>query len=131
MDGLSLLALAFLISADTSSISAMKWERRILLISAPTNEDAELATQRRIIARWKVEGAARDLSVVKVVGNKVTGATDTAAALRQKYRLSATGFTALLVGKDGLEKLRSTKPIPSTVLKATIDAMPMRQAGER
>ncbi|WP_260596821.1 DUF4174 domain-containing protein [Sphingomonas endolithica] len=109
----------------------MKWERRVLLISAPTSQNAELAAQRRIIARWKVAGAARDLSIVEVVGNKVAGATDKGAALREKFRLSATGFTGILIGKDGGEKLRSADPIPAIVLEEVIDAMPMRQAGDR
>jgi hypothetical protein len=128
---LTLLAAASLTTADTSSIAAMRWERRVLLISASTGQDAKLEAQRQIVAGWKVAGAERDLTLVEVVGNKVTGATDTPAALRKRYRLSATGFTAILIGKDGGEKLRSARPIPARVLEETIDAMPMRQAGQR
>ncbi|WP_332707968.1 DUF4174 domain-containing protein [Sphingomonas sp. PB4P5] len=108
----------------------MKWERRVLLISAPIGQDAKLAAQRRIIARWKVAGVARDLSIVEVIGAKVAGATDTSAALRTRYRLAPTSFTAILIGKDGGEKLRSANPIAANVLEEIIDAMPMRRAGE-
>ncbi|KQS03787.1 hypothetical protein ASG11_05620 [Sphingomonas sp. Leaf357] len=131
MNGLPLLASVALLVADPGSIAAMKWERRVLLISAPSAKTAELAAQRRIIARWKDESAARDLSIVEVVAQTVSGANDTAAALRKTYRLPATGFAAILIGKDGGEKLRSAHPIPAIVLERTIDAMPMRQAGKR
>ena len=131
MIGLSLLAMAAVMPADPGRVAEMTWKRRVLVISAPGDQDAELAAQRGIIARWRAEGAARDLSIVEVVGDEVAGATDAAAALRGRYRLPATGFTAILIGKDGSEKLRSADPIPASVLKDTIDAMPMRQAGGR
>ncbi len=112
------------------TIAQMTWERRVLIVSAPTTEDPALAEQRRILAAWKTSAAARDLTIVEVVGETVRGARDPAAALRRKYHLPAT-FTALLIGKDGGEKLRSAKPFPAATLEATIDAMPMRKAGQR
>ncbi|NYD89522.1 DUF4174 domain-containing protein [Sphingomonas melonis] len=66
-----------------------------------------------------------------IVGDRVSGADDGAAALRKRYRLPAGGFVAILIGKDGGEKLRSAKPILPEVLAGTIDAMPMRRAGGR
>lgn len=38
-----------------------------------------------------------------------------------------TGFTVILVGKDGDDKLREFTPIPLKKLFGTIDAMPMRK----
>lgn len=131
MTCLPLLAAMSLIATDPGTMASMKWQRRVLLVSAPTHQDLKLAVQRRIIGSWKVPAADRDLSIVEVVGDKVAGATDTQAVLRRKYRLSMTGFTAILIGKDGGEKLRSATPIPAAVLEDTIDAMPMRQAGQR
>ncbi len=122
-----LLAVAL---AASPTIAQMRWERRVLIVSAPTVEDSALAEQRRVLAAWKSSAAARDLTVVEVVGDTVRGASDPAAALRRKYRLPAT-FTAILIGKDGGEKLRSAKPFPAAALEATIDAMPMRKAGQR
>ncbi|PTQ63923.1 uncharacterized protein DUF4174 [Sphingomonas sp. PP-CE-3G-477] len=122
-----LLAIAL---AASPTVAQMKWERRILIVSAPAADDASLAEQRRILATWKTNAAARDLTIVEVVGDTVRGASDPAAALRRKYRLP-TSFTAILVGKDGGEKLRSAKPFPAAALEATIDAMPMRKAGQR
>ncbi len=123
------LVLAIALAASPS-VAQMKWERRVLIVSAPAADDPALAEQRRVLAAWKSSAAARDLTVVEIVGNTVRGAGDPAAALRRKYRLPAT-FTAILIGKDGGEKLRSAKPFPAAALEATIDAMPMRKAGQR
>jgi len=116
--------------AASPTIAQMRWERRVLIVAAPSAEDTALAEQRRILANWKSNADARDLTIVEVVGDTVRGATNTAAGLRRKYHLPAA-FTALLIGKDGGEKLRSAKPFPAAALEATIDAMPMRKAGQR
>ena len=116
--------------AASPTIAQMKWERRVLIVAAPSAEDASLAEQRHILAGWKVNGDDRDLTVVEVVGGEVRGAGESAAALRRRYHLPAA-FTAILIGKDGGEKLRSAKPFPTAVLERTIDAMPMRRAGRR
>jgi hypothetical protein len=122
-----LLAVAL---AASPSIAQMKWERRVLIVATPAAEDSSLAEQRRILAGWKANGDARDLTIVEVIADQVRGASDSAATIRRKYRLPAT-FTAILIGKDGGEKLRSAKPFPAAALEATIDAMPMRKAGQR
>jgi hypothetical protein len=116
--------------AASPTVAQMKWERRVLIVSASTAEDPALAEQRRILTAWKTSAAARDLTIVEVVGETVRGASDPAAALRRKYHVPAS-FTAILIGKDGGEKLRSAKPFPAAALEATIDAMPMRKAGQR
>ena len=116
--------------AASPTIAQMRWERRVLIVAAPSAQDASLAEQRRILAAWKTNAAARDLSIVEVVDNQVRGAADTAAQIRRRYRFPAA-FTAILIGKDGGEKLRSAKPFPAAALEATIDAMPMRKAGQR
>ncbi len=113
-----------------STIAQMKWERRVLLVAAQTATDPELAEQRRILAAWRKESDARDLTIVEIVSDRVTGSADDPAAVRRKYRLP-TGFTAILIGKDGGEKLRSPRPFPAAALAETIDAMPMRRAGRR
>ena len=116
--------------AASPTLAQMKWERRVLIVAAPSLQDAALAEQRRILANWKANSDDRDLTVVEVIGDQVRAAGDTAASIRRKYRLPAT-FTAILIGKDGGEKLRSAKPFPAAVLEQTIDAMPMRRAGQR
>ena len=116
--------------AASPTLAQMQWERRVLIVAAPSAQDPTLAAQRRILGTWTAKRDERDLTVVEVVGDQVRGAGDTAPALRHKFRLPA-GFTAILVGKDGGEKLRSAKPFPTALLEQTVDAMPMRRAGRR
>ncbi len=125
---MSILLAAALAASPT--LAQMRWERRVLIVAAPSAQDPALAAQRRILGSWSVKGDERDLTIVEVVGDQVRGAGDTAPALRRKFRLAAT-FTAILIGKDGGEKLRSAHPFSAAVLERTIDAMPMRRAGRR
>jgi len=113
-----------------ATIAQMKWERRMLVVAAPSATDPQMAEQRRILAGWRNERDARDLAIVEIIGDRVTGAADAAADIRRKYHLP-TGFAAILIGKDGGEKLRSARPFSAAVLAETIDAMPMRRAGQR
>lgn len=109
----------------------MKWERRVLIVSAPNPHDTALSEQRRTVASWKAKAADRDLTIVEIIADKVVGATDPATTLRSRYRLPSARFSVVLIGKDGQDKLRASRPISAALLEATIDAMPMRRAGER
>lgn len=131
MTVLKLLMTLPLLAAAPTNISAMKWDKRVLLVAAPDERDLSLRNQRRIIARWNAGADERDLAIVEVVGDKVAGASDAAATLRQRYKLPTRGFSVVLIGKDGGAKLRQTRPISAAVLEGTIDAMPMRRNGER
>jgi hypothetical protein len=46
----------------------------------------------------------------------------------KKYNVISNQFTLLLIGKDGGEKLRSSKPVEIKTIFQLIDSMPMRQA---
>jgi hypothetical protein len=48
-------------------------------------------------------------------------------ALRGRFGVTGNSFAAILVGKDGTEKLRHDAPVTAAKLFATIDAMPMRR----
>ncbi len=111
-------------------VADMRWHRRILLVAAPRADDPGVIGQRKALAGWDAEARDRDIAIVSVIGAQVEGASDTAPALRKHYRLPADRFVAILIGKDGGEKLRSAKPISAEVLAETIDAMPMRRAGQ-
>jgi hypothetical protein len=117
--------------ASPVSVAEMRWQKRVLLLAAPGTGDPGIEGQRRALTGWDREARERDLAIVTVVGDRVEGATDTAAALRRRFRLPADRFVAILIGKDGGEKMRSTKPIAAEMLADTIDAMPMRRAGQR
>jgi septal ring-binding cell division protein DamX len=128
---LAAVGAAWASGATAQTIASMRGHRRILLIAAPNPQAPQAVAQRRILSAWHQQGADRDFSVVEVSGAQVTGAADQAAALRQRYRLTPGLFQLLLIGKDGHVALRSAQPVSADRLQAIIDAMPMRQAGER
>lgn len=120
-----------LMAVGPESLSSMKWEKRVLLVSAPDANDPSLNEQRRIIAHWRAGAEERDIRIVEVIGNDVVGASNSAATLRQRYRLPIASFAVTFIGKDGGSKLRGTRPISAATLEEVIDAMPMRRGGKR
>lgn len=111
------------------SIRSMQWKRRVVLMSAADSADTALSRQRELLSSW--EGAAeRDVSIVEIVADRVSGASDTASDLRRRYDLRADRFMVVLIGKDGHVALRSTNPLSAEAINATIDAMPMRRSGQ-
>ncbi|MGI4877724.1 MAG: DUF4174 domain-containing protein [Janthinobacterium lividum] len=125
--GLSLFAAR----AGAATIAAMRDQRRVVIVAAPSATDPQLAAQRRALAGWRQGALDRDISVVEVVGNSVSGADDTAGAIERRYALPAGRFAVVLIGKDGHVAMRSATPLSAATLEGTIDAMPMRRAGER
>ena len=116
---------------DTAlTLAAMLWQKRPLLIFAPRG-DIRIARQRELIAGSEAAVRQRDLAIVTIVGDAVSGAADGAGALRRRYNVDPAAFAIVLVGKDGGEKLRSAEPLPAARLFATIDAMPMRRGEMR
>lgn len=113
------------------SVAQMRDHRRVLIVATSAADDPRLRAQRVALADWRGGAADRDLSVVELVGRVVSGATDDPASLRAAYHLPTNGFAVVLIGKDGHVAYRSAEPVPAEKLQGTIDAMPMRRAGER
>ena len=118
-------------NAAAPTVASLKEHRRIVLIATPNAQDPRAVIQRRVLDSWSKEAADRDISVVEVTDTGVTGAGDDAAALRKRYHLEPGRFEVLLIGKDGHVALRSARPVDAAILQHRIDAMPMRQAGDR
>jgi len=117
-------------SPSDPTMAEMQWHRRVLIVSTPRADDRQFMAQQKEISQWT--GADdRDVSVVRIERNVVSGSSETAALLRDRYRLEAATFSVALVGKDGHVAARSRVPLTGAQLQATIDAMPMRKAGER
>ena len=114
-----------LLAAAALTIDAARWHDRLLIVFAPDPASPPLAAQRQAVDAPAF--ADRDLRVVEVVGDAVTGAAEPAAALRRRFHIAAGSFRVLLVGKDGGVKLDSATPLAAARLAATIDAMPMRR----
>jgi hypothetical protein len=119
------------VATTPPTLAAMRWQKRVLLVSAPDATDPLLKEQRRVLSRWRAGAEDRDLAVVEIVGGTVAGTDEAARVLRQRYKLPTTDFAVLLIGKDGGTKLRRTQPISSVIVGETIDAMPMRRSGGR
>ncbi len=111
-----------------SALETHTWQDRVLLVFAPNPSSQWLATQRQIVRSAGSAFADRNLIAVEVVGDQVIGASNTAAYLRNFYRVPPEAFKALLIGKDSGVKLVSSEPLSAQQLNATIDAMPMRRA---
>ena len=118
-------------AAGPSGIDALRWKRRVILVSAPVADDAKLLDQQRALAEWRQGAEDRDVTVVQIVGAAVEGVGGRAVELRTRYALPPGQFTVVLLGKDGHVAVRSREPVSGDDLARTIDAMPMRRAGQR
>ena len=113
-------------SAD-KPLTSYRDKNRVLLVFAPTDKDPAYAEQGRL---WQSEKAAfdeRQLVVVPVLADAAKSAGDTPAALEKKYGVDAKTFAVVLLGKDGHDAYRATKPVKGASLYEVIDAMPMRK----
>ncbi|UOQ78189.1 DUF4174 domain-containing protein [Hymenobacter sp. 5516J-16] len=108
-----------------ATLNASKWQQRVLLLCAPTADNAELRRQQQVLRPAKAELVARDVVVYEVIQNRLSAADQ--RYLRQRLGVASSSFTVLLLGKDGGVKRRETQPLSAAQLFATIDAMPMRQ----
>jgi hypothetical protein len=125
-----MLSMGPIAASAGASVDAMKWQRRVIIISAGKPDEPALERQRQLITAW-TGGDERDVTIVIVAGSTVSGSADDAGALRREFDLPAESFQVLLVGKDGHVALRSRAPVSGTTFAQAIDAMPMRKAGER
>ncbi|RZM28431.1 MAG: DUF4174 domain-containing protein [Sphingomonas sp.] len=124
-----MIVLAAMMASMT--VAEMRHQRRVLIVAAASAADARKTAQDAALAGMTKALADRDVTVVELTGDTVKGAADSAASLRERWRLPKAAFGVVLVGKDGHAALRRSAPIDATTLVATIDAMPMRRAGQR
>lgn len=113
--------------ASALTIDEYRWHDRLLIVFAGNADAPEWARQRATIADAGNDFSDRDLRTIEIVGNTVTGSTDTPRALRRRFTIGEKEFRVLLIGKDGGVKIDSTQPVTSRQLMLTIDAMPMRR----
>ena len=112
-------------SSLAALLKASRWQKRVLLLCAPTATDAALLRQRQLLAPARADLEARDLLVHEVLLDNLSAADK--RYLTENLRVSLGGFAAVLVGKDGGVKRRETQPVSPASLFKTIDVMPMRR----
>ncbi len=122
---LSLAAIALAPSSASSAqdpLARYRDKARLIVAIAPDSKDARLIRQRDAYRAMGAGAQERDLVLIEAVGDSAE-----ALALRSRFGVGGKGFRAILVGKDGGEKLGSDEPLAADDLYPLIDAMPMRQ----
>ena len=94
--------------------------RRVLLF-APTAKNPHLLKQQTILQSNEAGMKERDLLVSSIIYSP-----DKKSSF-DRYNVSATAFTLILIGKDGTEKMRRSSPVFLDELYQLIDGMPMRK----
>lgn len=118
--------------AMAAELSDYLWQRRPLLLFAPSESDPRLLETMRLIEASRCDFVDRDM----VLGRIVTEGTSTldshvidtnqAQQLMSEFEIGAESFSVVLLGKDGGEKLRTADVPDVQAIYAVIDGMPMR-----
>ncbi len=99
-------------TAAAAELSDYLWERRPLLVFAPTDSDPRLVETLSRIEASRCDFADRDMVLGLLVseGNSTLDGqvinADEPQRLRDQYAIGENAFSVLLIGKDGGEKLR-------------------------
>ena len=140
--GIRLLALTLILLVTSTALGSAnavaaelgdyRWERRPLLLFAPSDSDPRLVETLSRIEASRCDFDGRDM----VIGAVVTDGTSTldghvlnadeAQRLVNHYAIGENAFSVLLIGKDGGEKLRVNEVPDLQAIYAVIDGMPMR-----
>jgi hypothetical protein len=119
-------------TANAAPLNDYLWERRPLLLFAPSAADPRLVEAQRRVDADRCAFVDRDMVLGVVVADGPSTldgqAMDAADAQRlaDRYGIAAGAFTAVLVGKDGAEKWRVDAVPDLRTVFAVIDGMPMR-----
>lgn len=108
-----------ILGGDVENLDEFVWIKRPVVIFADSPADPRFIQQMQFLNAGKKELAVRDVVVLTD--------TDPAAQSELRDKLHPRGFMLVLIGKDGMVKLR--KPFPWDVRELTrvIDKMPMRK----
>ena len=106
-----------------------RWQKRVLLVAAPTAEQADFKTQKALLAANQPGLADRDFLVLDVLYDQLPAADR--QFLAKKIGVKPPNFAVVLIGKDGGVKQKSSRPLPPAALFGTVDQMPMRRAEMR
>ena len=128
-------------SRDDFRLEEVEWQRRVLLLFAPTAQDARYRSQlQRLRAAPDSAFVERDLLLItlpaegkprrrswEAESQAQPVSAEAALRLRERFGVADEDFAFVLVGKDGTEKRRDRAPVAPEAIFEEIDAMPMRQ----
>jgi hypothetical protein len=106
---------------NAKNLDDLRWKERVLLIYAPEGSEKQLTRQEELLRSYDAELFERQVTRI-ILRNDTEH-----PKLAERFKLSGRGFTLLLIGKDGGEKLRSHEVVSPERLCRLIDSMPMRQ----
>ena len=112
---------------------ALRWKNRILVLFSPTESDPSFRLQKKDLASSAEGVLERDLMILEILekGNSQAGnmllSEKAVEDIRMRLGARSGAFEVLLIGKDGMVKLRSAEPVPVKDLFGLIDSMPMRR----
>jgi len=120
------------------TLAAMRRCYRPLLVFSPSATDARLRRQGDILDADADDMMDRFVLFTPILPSTggfsapldtpyVLLSTQQMRAIRSQFHVPLDGFMVLLLGEDGSEALRSTRPIDSARLNALIDTMPSRK----
>lgn len=118
----AIAALAAAVPAMADPLAGLRWKSRVLVLVAPSSQDAELRTQRR-----HIEAASGGMFERNIVLMEAVGDGQQARQLRKRLATDGSAFRVVLVGKDGNTAFASNAPIATKEIFGRIDAMPMRR----
>jgi len=116
------------------SLALYQWKNRVLVVSAPTDNDKNVQALQNEVALTRDAFEDRDMLLVTLVDNAVSTAgdrelaTQDVAATRATLAIRRGSFALRLIGKDGSVKLSNESATSMAEIYALIDSMPMRQA---
>jgi hypothetical protein len=110
-------------------LRASRWQKRVLLIGAPTASQADFQQQRKLLAAATDQLQERDFLVLELPYDQLSAADR--QYWQQELKQPLTSFAVVLIGKDGGVKRTETKPLAAAYLFGTVDKMPMRHAEMR
>ncbi|MGA1802743.1 DUF4174 domain-containing protein [Rhizobium sp. HT1-10] len=121
-------------SATMDELRKYEWKNRVVVLFGGSG-DQKLARQVELLRSHEKDLANRDMVVITVIGDEVrpvygdaTGVD--ARKLRQQAGIEGNAFEAVLIGKDGGVKLRSSEVVTDEAMFGLIDRMPMRKNGQ-
>jgi len=119
-------------TAAATDLGDYRWDRRPLLVFAPTNGDPRLVETLSRIEATRCDFDGRDMVLGQVVANGTSTLDGQVVDAEQSRRLATRfgigdgAFAVLLIGKDGGEKWRVDQVPDLRTVYAVIDGMPMR-----
>jgi len=116
-------------SSLAQQLRASHWQKRVLLIGAPTASQVDFQQQKKLLAAAPDQLQERDFLVLELPYDQLSAADR--QYWQQELKQPLTSFVMVLIGKDGGVKRTETKPLAAAELFGTVDKMPMRRQEAR